>query len=342
LAFSGSRRRDTERRLALENLMRARNSALRALLVSLALFVAPAAGAKPWVTAWFPFEIVHNSISVPIKIAGTETRAMFDTGSEVAFVDREFAEAHGVLVADGFRAKVVGAHSSKSVPLAREVPIELFGASVRLRNVPAGPLGRLGEAKIIVGLDVLRAFVLQIDYANSRIRFASRDAVNLDTAANVEMRRIRGKGLLAVRAKLDGDPVWLMLDTGMSGPMQLTSRLMESRGWQKLGEAPSLDVHGTQRVEPIYRVPLLELGPYDLHGVSAVAGRRLDKPQELVARDDRGVRATGILGAEVLRKFLVTLDLKERRLHLVPGEAVAQGEPAAAAVSRAPDASAAR
>jgi hypothetical protein len=36
-----------------------------------------------------------------------------------------------------------------------------------------------------------------------------------------------------------------------------------------------------------------------------------------------GVRTSGILGAEVLRHFVVTMDLKARKLHLEPAQKAA-------------------
>ena len=296
---------------------------MRAITISLcalALIAAPAARAEPWVTGWFPFEIVHNGVHVPVKLAGAETTAMIDTGASVAFIDREFAEAHGVRVSEVARAQVEGAHSTRSVPLAREVPIELFGAKIPLRDVPAGKLGR---AKIIIGLNVLQAFALQIDFANSRIRFASHSAVKLDENANVEMRRERTTGLPAVRASVDGEPMWLMLDTGFAGPLSLKTAFVKSRGWEKLEDSYTTDVHGKQRPNEIYRVPLLQLGPYDLRGVRAIVELKGHIRRDQVRRDDMGVRTSGILGAEVLRQFVVTMDLKARKLHLAPAQKAA-------------------
>jgi hypothetical protein len=216
--------------------------------------------------------------------------------------------------------QVGGAHSTRSVPLAREVPIELFGAKIPLRDVPAGKLDR---AKIIIGLNVLQAFALQIDFANSRIRFASHSAVKLDENANVEMRRERTTGLPAVRASVDSEPMWLMLDTGLAGPLRLRTAFVKGRGWEKLEDSYSTDVHGKQRPNEIYRVPLLQLGPYDLHGVRAIVQPKGHISREQMRRDDMGVRTSGILGAEVLRQFVVTMDLKTRKLHLAPAQKAA-------------------
>lgn len=282
--------------------------------------VAATAKDDPWITHWFPFEIVHNRITVPVKVAGVDAKAMFDTGSNIAFIDRELAQKAGVKVSEGRRMTVSGAHSDKSVPVASKVPIELFGAPLNLRDVPAGDLGAAG---LIIGIDVLSSFAIQIDFANARIRFASRSATRLDETANVEMKTERGTRLPAVRARVDGEPMWLMLDTGMAGPLRLKTGFALDRGWEKVSDTSTFDVHGKEKVAEVYRVPLLQLGPYELRGVKAIVQPKGHVSREEMARDYVGVRTSGILGAEVLRRFVVTIDLRERKLHLVPAEVAA-------------------
>ena len=283
----------------------------------LALFATPAANATPWLTRWFPFEIVADWIHVPIVVAGAPTTAMFDTGANVQVIDRAFAEANGIKISSVSRVEVQGAFSKKKLPLAVRVPIELFGAPLTLRSVPVADTG---DAKIVIGTGILSSFVLQIDYANSRIRFASFDALDLKDTANVEMRSAPGAGLPAVRATLDGEKIWLMLDSGFSGPLLLSRRFVADRQWEQDSGGMSFDAHGTLSAMDRYRVPLMQLGPFDLRGVKASVRR--DGPERLGGLSS--VRVSGILGAEVLRQFLVTLDLKHGKLHLAPSKPVAK------------------
>lgn len=291
--------------------------AVTGALCALALNAASGANAKPWLTQWFPFELVDGWIHVPIVVAGVPTTAMFDTGANVQVIDRAFAEANGIKVSSVDRVEIQGAFSKKQLPLAVRVPIELFGAPLTLRSVPVADTG---DAKIVIGTGVLSSFVLQIDYANSRIRFGSFDAFDLKGTANVEMRSARGPGLPAVRATVDGEKLWLMLDSGFSGPLLLGRRFVAGRQWEQDSGGMSFDAHGTLSAMDRYRVPLIQLGPFDLRGVRASVRR--EGPERLGGMSD--VRVSGILGAEVLRQFLVTLDLKHGKLHLVPSKPVAK------------------
>lgn len=291
--------------------------AVTGALCALALLAGSPAQAKAWLTQWFPFEIVEDWIQVPIEVAGVPTTAMFDTGANVQVIDRAFAAANGIKISSVDRVEIQGAFSKKRLPLAVRVPITLFGAPLTLRSVPVGDTG---DAKIVIGTGVLSSFILQIDYPNSRIRFASFDALALDDSANVEMHRERGEGLPAVRATVDGEKVWLMLDSGFNGPLLLSRRFVAERQWEEESGEIIFDAHGNFAAMDRYRVPLLQLGPFDIRGVSAIVRR--EGPERLANLSS--VRVSGILGAEVLRQFLVTLDLKHRRMHIAPSKPVAK------------------
>jgi predicted aspartyl protease len=284
--------------------------------LAIALLFASPASAKVWVTKWYPFELKGGHIFVPVTVAGVETRAIFDTGASVHMLDRAFAEAHGIPFSLGGAVEVQAGHSRDRLPVAYRVPIELFGAGVKLKVVPVSDVP---FADLLIGTSVLASFVMQIDYANSRIRFASHEASKLAEIENLEMRR-SGSGLPAVRATLDGEDVWLLLDTGLSGPLLLEPRFVRRRGWPEDVGTLSIDALGAVRGMTRHKVPLLQLGPYDLRGVVADVPAEGKLPALLVAGADGRVSLTGVLGAEVLRHFMVTIDLKHMRIHLAHSE----------------------
>jgi predicted aspartyl protease len=290
-----------------------------ALAFTCAIALAAATQAKPIATRWFPFDLEGGHIHVPVKVAGVETTAMLDTGASLHMLDREFAEAHGIKFSASGRVEVQAGHSHDRLPVAYDVPIELFGASVALKVVPVSDVP---FATLVIGTGVLSSFVMQVDYANSRIRFASRDATNLDEAANVELRRSGTNNWPALRATLDGEDVWLMLDTGLSAPLILTPGFVRDRGWEGDAGTLSIDALGAVKAMDRFRVPLLQLGPYDLRGVVAAVPSEGRLPPLLTASEAGRVRISGILGAEVLRHFVVTLDLKRMRLHLAASQRV--------------------
>ncbi len=285
-----------------------------------ALLLASAAQSAPSVTKWFEFELHGGHIVVPVKVAGVDTHALLDTGASVHMLNREFAEAHGIAFSSSAGLEVQAGHSRERVPTARNLPIELFGAGVELKLVAVFDVP---FADLVIGTGVLRSFVMQIDYANSRIRFLSHDAVDLAQSKNLEMKKSGFNGSPAVRATLDGEDVWLMLDTGYQGPLILNSSFAPARGWAEAEGTLSLDALGAVRGMDRRRVPLLQLGPYDLRGVVAELPSEGRLPPALLASGAGRVSLAGILGAGVLRHFVVTIDLKHTKGHIAPSERIA-------------------
>jgi hypothetical protein len=113
-----------------------------------------------------------------------------------------------------------------------------------------------------------------------------------------------------------------LLDTGLTGPLILTPRFAEQRRWEEDAGSLSVDAHGAVKAMRRYRVPLMQIGPYDLRGVVAAAPAQGRLPAALTASESGRARLTGILGAEVLKHFLVTLDLKHMRAHLAHSKRV--------------------
>jgi len=102
----------------------------------------------------------------------------------------------------------------------------------------------------------------------------------------------------------------------------LNPSFAERHGWEQDAGTLSVDALGAVRGVERHKVPLLQLGPYDVRGVVAAApsGGRL--PAAFTASVQGRARISGILGAEVLRHFVVTLDLKNTRIHIAPSRKV--------------------
>ncbi len=304
--------------------MRIRELAVRVALAAACVLWASGAVAgaakKVVVTQWLPFELAGGHVVVPVTVNGAAARAMLDTGASLHMLDRSFAEAHGIAFGFGGAIVVQAGHSRERLPVARGLPIELFGAPVELRVVPVGDVP---FADLVIGTPVLSSFIMQIDYANERIRFTSHDAINLAESKNVEMRKSGYGGWPAVRATIDGEDAWLILDTGFTGPLLLKPEFVRERGWQAREGSLSVDALGNVRGVARYAIPLVQLGPYDIRGVVASTPDEGRLPAALTLRAEGRVPMSGMLGAELLRHFLLTLDVKNVRAHLAPAEKLA-------------------
>ena len=131
--------------------------------------------------------------------------------------------------------------------------------------------------------------------------------------------------LPSVRVTLAGEKdLWLLLDTGAAGPVIVSRAVAKSEGWltaYRTGSAQSSDAFGRIAEIDLLTLPSLRLGPFELADVPVAVpaeGERLQTGRESWGRVETGshvtsgARANGRLGYEVLRHFIVTIDLKRK------------------------------
>jgi hypothetical protein len=300
-------------------------------------------------------------VTFPVRVEGAEARAVLNTSASDSSVDAAFAERLG-LELSGKRQRIHGAFGGNAlVPSEAELDVELFGASVTLRDTPA--LAHR-EAPLQLGAQFLEPFVVQLDYPSSRMRILPREALDLRKHANVKMRAAEGscrRGprqdlgrdltagvndftregfasssptsdtpcLPTVQVTFPGDKdVWLLLDTGASGPIVVSRQIAQRAGWidaHRKGAVESYDVFGKRAQLELLVLPSLKLGPFELGDVPVAVpaeGERLLSGQENWGRVatgthvTRGARANGRLGYDALRHFVVTIDFGRELMQL--------------------------
>ncbi len=290
-----------------------------------ALALACAVSAHAGVTPWEPLEIRDGHVLFPVTVAGVAGRAVFDSGSQINSVDKGFVERNGLRLF-GRKFDITGVSSTEeSVRSVSRLPIGLFGAEFELRDVPALPHPNM---TMIIGAGFLKSSVLQLDYPNSRMRLITHDSVDLSKVANVPLRRAEGSGLPAVQVTIDGEKRWMLLDTGNSGPILMRRVVAEGAGWigrfQKT-RTTARDANADISELDLLVLPALAIGPYELADVPIeipapgqeihISGFRPAGPGRFT-RIKKGVRISGILGYEVLRHFIVTIDYERDKAHI--------------------------
>ena len=285
-----------------------------------------AMSARAGVTAWIPLEIRDGVILLPAEIAGTAAKAMLATGTNQHQVSEEIVERLG-LDLSGKRYESVGRGGRKyNVPSVDRLPIKLFGATFELHNVPAYDQG----PDLVIGAGFLEAFILQIDYPNSRMRLVTHDAIDMKKIGNTLLRLEEYWGTPVVQVTLDGDERWLTLDTAHAGPTLIRRQLAEDKGWiTKYSKE-------TNAERELLVLPSFKIGPFELTdvpvevpapGVQSNVGSFRKQGPDRDTNIRSGVRVSGTLGYEVLRHFVVTIDYEREAMHIAtPAE-----EPKAAA-----------
>jgi predicted aspartyl protease len=167
-----------------------------------------------------PFEIVSNEILIKSKVNdGNEYRFIVDTGATQNVMDQASANAVGA-VSKGEYSLTTGSGFMK-MGNANLKSIEL--GAIRLENVPMAVADLPAFSAIkgvrpagIIGANVLRRFLVTIDYAKKVLILADPDQVNIPPQAVViQAKPTLVSAGLAVDAVLDGKvKMSLLVDTG--------------------------------------------------------------------------------------------------------------------------------
>jgi len=291
---------------------------LSCLVISSSLY----AGASDW----YPMEISDGILLVDVVIGGKKTKAALDTGASTTVVNVDFLKRNNIGFKKGSKVTLQGVYGEKVDSLVKNVDIELFGFPVTLKR----SLPMYGERNydMLLGLPFFKNFIVQIDYPQSRLRLITRDSGNLNSIANVPVMFTRNKTALVVKLSLsDGSDVDLLLDTGSSGGVLLERSFIEARGWEEkymVAQGTSSGVIKENVGLNIMEIPELKFGPYPIEDVivsTPVKGISSNISQykakaKLGTKLERDTGYDGILGYDLLRHFVITLDAKIGKMHI--------------------------
>ena len=294
----------------------------RALLAPLLLLCA--VSGRAGVTVWIPLEIQDGMVLFPVEVGGITGHAIFDTGATGNSVSAALVEKAGLSLA-GRRYAIRGTGSTDDiVGSVSSLPIKLFGIEFKLQDVPALP----HDEELLIGAGFLKAFVLQLDYPNKRMRLITHDSVDLSKVANVPLRLEESSGRPAIQVTIDGKNRWMLLDTGASGPIMVRRLIAEDADWIERfqrADASIVDINASVTNMDLLVLPSVVIGPFELADVPVMIpaegeGINISGVRESGPRNDsnirKGVRVSGIVGYEILRHFVVTIDYEREKMHL--------------------------
>lgn len=303
----------------------------RALLANLPLLAA--GGATLWVvrdripwpppratfasgdrTAWIPLPERGGLIEIPGRIAGRDIRVVVDSGAQFSAIDRALADALGLKRTTALPMLAYGVSGAPSLTHTVKLDLALPGLSVSGMRAAVLDLANLSQItgrgfSLLLGRDVLRGLVADIDFPLRRVVFQAPDTyVPPRDARAAPLKLVGGAPIVAVRIE-DGPPIDVMVDTGATGLLALSAPTAEAAGLLE----PGRDVSSAHSVS---------LGGLSLDRV--VTARRLEIAG--VALTNVGVQIydpsaraavpAGLLGTGFLRRFRMALDLGGGRLFL--------------------------
>lgn len=276
------------------------------------------------VSEWIPFEVGNGHIRVPVTLNGEATWAILDSGARGNAISERFLSENKGSYKYGRQIIVEGVHGRRKVNLIDEVDVGIFGANFRMGQLM--PV-RSRNFDFIVGLPFFENYILQIDYPNQQLRVINHESFDLKPHANVKMKRIGGRGAPVVRPRLNDEfSPWLLLDTGATTGVYLKRGDAERFGWLERFPTSNALAAGVNKVIAVeeLNLPMMTIGPFTLENVIVMVqgeGEKTNVGSGLPTRTGSRLKQTdsdGILGYDVLRHFVVTMDFKRSLLHLAP------------------------
>ncbi|HEX8391196.1 MAG TPA: aspartyl protease family protein [Longimicrobium sp.] len=304
-------------------------SGIARLALALGLVAAPAAAQQPVIA--LPFHSPANLIVVQATVGGSRPLwFILDTGAQRSSIDSRLADSLGLQL--GGAGRTTGAAASTPTRWIPSMTVRLGGVDLALDSaftMPHAPLepGLGHPVDGILGHEVLAPFVVDIDYDADSIRFyRPEDYRPHPDARAVPLRVADNMAVVDAELAVAGERIAasLLLDTGASAEMVLGRHYVQRHAL----------LRRAREVAPVNGGMGVGGSPTTSRGVLEavhVAGFALARPNAMLLMDSVGALAemsaagvAGVMGAEVFRRFHVTLDYPHRRMLLRPGAALNQ------------------
>jgi hypothetical protein len=274
------------------------------------------------------FELNNNRIYVRTEIAGKGTWSVLETGSSTSLLDYSFAREAGIKGSRVLDVVDFSGEPGQAMQLAtREIKVR--GTTLKAlasMAVPLSPAAPLEGRSIsgVLGHNFLSQHSVRIDYQRKTLRLLDlgtrQPASSITVPIEVESRAI----YTFVRVKPRGGPpiaVRAMIDTGVPGLGVMRHHFAKREGLWDSVSAPvefTGSLVGGASYGKAVRLESLQMGPI-----------MLQEPVMVLASKDVGPlsrqeRFEMLLGAEALKRYVVTIDYWNRRMYLEPTKEVGQ------------------
>ena len=270
-----------------------------------------------------PFESVGNRIYLKATVKGRPITAILDTGAGVSVVDLALAKEVGSegsreidvagagatvqkgLLLNGFEIGIDGTSLKHTIPVA----VTLAG----LASLEGRPL------EAVLGFELLRNYVVQVDYEASRVRFYKPETFVAPSVPSVEMKISGGHphvdGTINIK-DLGELPVRMMLDTGATTSFSFTGKFVSAHKLlDRYSATQSVQIGagvGGKMMGKRIRIDGASLGPV-----------ALKSPVASITETGGGVLGDNapfdvLVGGETLRRFTVTFDYPGKKIYFQP------------------------
>ncbi len=267
----------------------------------------------------------HDRMTVPVRLGGRGPyRFLVDTGADRTAVSSAIAAQLGL--ASGPVARLHSVTGISEVRTANVLDLELSDNRVRSVEAPVLEAAHMG-ADGIIGVDSLRSQRVQFDFRSRVISIvpSAQRPERPDKDTIVVTGKLKRGHLIVTRAKANGVPLTVVLDTGSEitmGNMALRAKLEARR---KLGQAERIEmtsVTGEKLVGDGFYVRELRIGEVALRNLLILfSAAPIFRSLELEAKP------AILLGMNAMQAFdKVSIDFARKQLRMVVPEQASLGQ----------------
>ena len=267
----------------------------------------PAARAAPAGSA--PFTLLNGKMFVDVTINGVKAQAFVDSGAQFTGLDQAFARQAGVKL--GLPVLMRGIQGFSGARRAQDVHFAVGGAVVTSQAIVtdysdlAGQISHVIDA--VMGGDVFRAFVVEIDFNEQRLSL--HDRAGFQPPADARLTALQPhNGLMTATVTVENrGEVRALLDLGSNVPLIISPGPAKSLGLLS-GRAVSTARMGGQGAATIAQITTAQ--------TVSLAGEQFNQVPVMIPRRSVGLDAN--LGLPILQRFHLYLDFGGERLWLGP------------------------
>ncbi|AXT37356.1 signal protein PDZ [Alteromonas sp. BL110] len=273
------------------------------------------------VTQWVDFTLDNGHVFLPVTIDGIESRVMLDSGAQINSINRAFVRKHDLEFDKGRPVNVKGVYGVEKRKAYNNVNVEIFGTTFNLDSLVETNLGHHSNG-MLLGAGFFNSFVVQLDYPHRKIRLVTRDSVNMKGVANVPATTQQGTGMPIAQVEINGVPLWLRIDTGNAGTILINRRAASKANLLEKVEGTSTSFGANSSgVNEFATSDMVKFGPFEISNVKVsfpAEGQTTNLESQYKRTGSRigGKKVVGLIGYDLLKDFVVTLDYRYGRLHI--------------------------
>lgn len=267
-------------------------------------------------TGWLPFSTRRERIvTVRAQVNGRPVNALIDSGAQYSAIDSDLARELGVTESIGAPVVAYGAGGAGQVGRSVRVDVALGDLTLKSLSAAALTLGPISQGlggigtPLILGQDVLRALIADIDFPKRRARLVRPDAFDMPPGAVPAPVQPAGRAI-AARVLVEDVELHVLVDTGASAALSLASDTAEALG---LMDRP----HRTGRSVVLGGVAQGRI--VEVESFSFAGQERRDVDVHIFQAQRLPGFPKGLLGYEALKRYRAILDLRSGAMHLIGG-----------------------